>query len=320
MSAFKVGIFSLLNDKECTVEEKVFEGCDVELLNRCYGHEEELMEMVPYVDGLIIANTVIDAPVIERMKKCRVISRHGSGVDNFDLKKAAEHGIAICNVPNFCVDEVSDHAVAFALLLARNMHRYVFHVRSGEWNIDRLPPPKKINTMILGLAGFGTIARLVAKKSKALFKEIIAFDPFMDKSAAWELGVRVVPSLLALAEQADVVSIHIPLSADTFHLFNASFFRRMGKNAFLVNTSRGGLIDSKDLFEALRSEAIAGAALDVMEQEPPDMNDPLFTLENVVFTPHSAWYSDQALYQDRYIAAENVRRVLFGLEPLSRVN
>ncbi len=320
MAKFKVGIYSLLNDKDCRIEEDVFRGHDIEIVNGRYGHDEDFQDMITYVDGLIIANTMIDGPVIEKMKNCRVVGRHGSGVDNFDLGKAAEKGIAICNVPMFCIDEVSDHALTFALVLARNMHLYSLHVKSGAWDIDRLPPPKKVNTMTLGLAGFGTIARLVAKKGKAIFGEIVAYDPFMDGKKAEELGVRPVATLSELAAASDVVSIHIPLSEKTFHLFDKDFFSRMKKTAFIVNTARGSLINSKDLHEALVNGTIAGAALDVMEQEPPDMNDPLFKLDNVFFTPHSAWFSDQALYQDRYVAAENVRRVLLGLEPLSRVN
>lgn len=327
VSAFKVGICSLLNEKDIDIEKEVFEGVDVEIVQVSYGAEDrfqkgELDGFLGSVDGLIMANTIVDASVASKLKKCKVVARHGQGVDNLDLDACAARGIAVCNMPAFGVDEVSDHAAIFALMLVKRIHTYWLDVREGHWDVEKIPASdiKKLNTATLALAGFGRIGRETARKAKPFFGRIVAFDPCMNLSSAKDLGVESVDSIETLLPQADVLSIHMPLFAGTRHYFDREKFRLMKSCAFVVNTSRGPIIKGDDLYEALSKGWIAGAALDVVEQEPANLNDPLFSLDNVVFTPHSAFRSDRSLPELRRHCAEEVRRVLTGQRPTSKVN
>lgn len=327
MAKFKVGICSLLCEKDIDIEKEVLKEDLFQIIMMPYGSQNAFKDgifddVLEQIHGLIMANTYVDAVVAPKLKNCKVVARHGQGLDSLDLKACADHGIAVCNMPAFGVDEVSDHAVAFMLLLMKSIHTYSLDVRRGFWNVEKVLAKniRKINTSTLSLLGFGRIGQETARKARALFGRILAYDPFMNAEKANELGVEPVDDLNVLFSEADILSIHIPLISETTHFVNAEKLRLMKPSAYLVNTARGPLINGKDLYQALSEGWIAGAALDVMEQEPPDMSDPLFGLDNVIFTPHSAFVSDRSLPDLRRHCAEEVRRVLMGEQPLSRVN
>ena len=327
MAKFKVGICSLLCEKDIEIEREVLKEDLFEIIMMPYGSQNAFREgvfddVLEQIHGLIMANTYVDARVAPKLKNCKVVARHGQGLDSLDLKACADHGIAVCNMPAFGVDEVSDHALAFSLLLMKSIHTYSLDVRRGSWNVEKVQANniKKINQSTLSLLGFGRIGQETARKARALFGRVMAYDPFMNLEKAKELGVEPVSDVGSLFREADVLSVHIPLNKDTTHFIDRGKLMLMKPTAYVVNTARGPLINGKDLYQALSEGWIAGAALDVMEHEPPDMADPLFGLDNVIFTPHSAFVSDRSLPDLRRHCAEEVRRVLMGEQPLSRVN
>jgi D-3-phosphoglycerate dehydrogenase len=275
--------------------------------------------MLPDLDGLIVLTTEIDRAAVEKMKKCRVLVRQGLGVDNFDLCAVKERGIQAYNVPDYCVDEVTTHAMTMALMLVRNMTHYMGDISGRVWNSLKAPQSARASELTFALAGFGRMAQVVAMKAKPYFKEIAAYDPYMNKEAASRLGVRVADTIEDILRTADVLSIHIPLTEATKHMFNEERLSLMKPAAYLVNTARGGLVDGKALYRALSEGWIAGAATDVLEIEPPSFDDPLFTLKNLIVTPHAAWRSDAAGRDLRIFAAQTMKKALLEGEAPNRV-
>ncbi len=315
----KVGIYGMLNDAEHQMEPEVFEGSGIEIINPKWKDEKAFVKMLPEVDGLIVLTTEMTRELIMKMDKGKVIVRQGLGVDNLDLKAMKEKNMQAYNVPDYCVDEVTTHTMTMALMLVRDMTYYMRDIADGVWNSLKAPLSRRTSDLTFALAGFGRMAQVVAAKAKPYFKEIIAYDPYMNKEAAAKLGVRVVDTLEELLPQADVLSIHIPLMESTFHMFNEEKLRLMKPSAFLVNTARGPLVDMKALYRALSEGWIQGAATDVFEVEPPSFDDPLFTLKNLIVTPHSAWRSDAAGRDIRIFAARTMRTALLEGSAPNRV-
>lgn len=302
------------------IERPIIEQSGAEVVN--VATLEEFEKYVPDMDVLIIANAEIDRDILSRAKKCKAVVRHGMGVDNVDVKAATEYGIMVCNVPDFNLEEVSDHALAFALSLARYMPQYNWTVQQDKiWHHMSYPVPRRIGSMQLGIVGFGKIGRLLAKKAKPLFGEVVAYDPFMNRDQAKELGVRVYDDLDDLIRESDIVSVHVPLTEETFHLIDERRIRMMKPSASLINTSRGSLVDMEALTKALQEGVIAGAGFDVIEGEfSPDMSHPMFHEKRYTFTPHTAWYTQDAVRKLRTISSEEARDVLMGKIPVGRVN
>ena len=258
--------------------------------------------------------------VVEALNRCRVIVRYGVGVNTIDLAAATEKGICVANVPDYCLDEVSDHALALLLNLARRITAADRLVKRGEWDFKRAAPVRRLRGQTVGLVGFGNIPRILAAKLKPLGFRLIAHDPYVPRSAAEERGVTLV-SLDRLCREADIVSVHAPLTAETRGMIGREQLRSMKPRAYLVNTSRGPVVDEGALLEALREGWIAGAALDVVEEEPIRPDHPLLSMEQVILTPHMAWYSEEAMEELRTKAAEAVREVLqHGRYPRYLVN
>ncbi|MDR3353919.1 MAG: C-terminal binding protein [Synergistaceae bacterium] len=314
-----VGIYGMMNNAEHSLEDRVFEGSGVSIINPAWKDDAAFQKMLPDLDGLIVLTTEIDRAAVEKMKKCKVLVRQGLGVDNFDLEAVKERGIQAYNVPDYCVDEVTTHAMTLALMLVRNMTYYMSDISDKVWNSLKAPQSARAGELTFALAGFGRMAQVVAVKAKPYFKEIAAYDPYMNKDAASRLGVRVVDTLEDLLRTADVLSIHIPLTDATRHMFNEERLSLMKPTAYLVNTARGSLVDGKALCRALSEGWIAGAATDVMEIEPPSFDDPLFTLKNLIVTPHAAWRSDAAGRDLRIFAAQTMRKALLEGEAPNRV-
>lgn len=317
MSNKYVTVFSLIQE-EVDIEKEVFSDTDIQV--RYIPTMEQFKEAIKEAHGIIIADTIIDEDTVKTLKNCKVIVRQGIGYDNIDLKSTADKGIAVCNVPDYCVEEVADHTIALILTSLRNIPLYDRKVKEGVWDINVIPlMMQRLNTQVLGLAGFGKIPRQITKKARHFFSKVIVHDPFITKEVADEYGVELV-SMDELVESSDILSVHIPLSDKTKHLFNKEVFIRMKPTAYFINTSRGPVVNEQDLYEALKNKQIAGAAIDVMEKEPPKDDNPLLTLDNIIITPHAAFYSQQSYYDLRRMAAEEAKRVLTGQEPLSRVN
>jgi D-3-phosphoglycerate dehydrogenase / 2-oxoglutarate reductase len=320
VAAFKVVITDFGDpDYQLEADTLAASGLDIELVRLNTRKPEELRPHVADAHGLIVQWANIDRGLMDAMRNCKVISRYGIGVDMVDLDAATEHGILVCNVPDYCIDEVSNHTLAFLLALNRHLRVQHAHVAAGHWGGPPGGAPARLTGQTLGLIGLGNIGRVVAAKAAALGLKVIAFDPYLSPERAASLGVSL-RALDTLLSEADYVSVHCPLTAETRHLIGAAQLARMKPSAYLINMARGPIVDQAALVQALRAGQIAGAALDVQELEPPAAGEPLLQLPNVLFTPHTASWSAEAVLQLRRETAQNVVRVLAGQPPRSVVN
>lgn len=286
---------------------------------------ERFKKEIVDADAVITADKKITKELVESMKNCKVIVRQGIGYDTIDLVTTKEKGIAVCNIPDYSIQEVSDYTLALMLTILRHVNTYNDHTRKGIWDIQSVhtisgfPPMRRFSTQTLGIFGFGRIAKLVAKKAKPFGFKIIATDPYVDPKIAEEMGVELV-DFDTVVREADVMSINTPLTEETKHSFNIEVFKKMKPTAFVINTGRGPLIKEDDLYEALKNKVIAGAAIDVTETEPLPVDNKLFALENLIITPHAAFFTSDSFDELRRRACEEAIRVLNGQEPENRVN
>jgi len=299
-------------------ERKVLSKVDAEVIVSEAKNDEELMELVKDADGILNARLKIKPKVIEAMERCKVIVRYGIGVDTIDIKSATKKGIMVCNVPDYCIDEVANHALTLILCLGRKIMLSSRQVLAGEWSITSLKPLRRFTEQTIGIVGFGRIGRNLANKAKHLGFKIIASDPYIGEDIVID-DVAMV-SLERLMRESDYVSLHAPLVPGNMGMIGKKQLDMMKKEAYLINVSRGPLIDEAALVEALKNNKIAGAGLDVLVDEPPNRDNPLLKLDNVLITPHSAWYSDEAIAELQLKAAETVATVLSGDIPKSVLN
>jgi D-3-phosphoglycerate dehydrogenase len=261
----------------------------------------------------------IRGSTIKQLPNLKGIVRYGIGVDTIDLREATRRGIFVANVPDYCIEEVATHALAFIVSWVRKLPIAQKSTQSGKWEVGILKPLQSPRDSILGLVGFGRIAQTLASMARRIGFQVYATDPYVDKSVV--MKKRVTPlGFDELIRSSDFISLHLPLSSQSHHLIGARTLRRMKPTAYLLNTSRGGLIDEKALFQALKEGWIAGAALDVLEEEPWNINSPLRTLENLIVTPHCAWYTERAQTELRRKACAEVIRILRGRTPKNLVN
>ncbi len=272
---------------------------------------EAVLSAAADADALLVQWAPITAAVINGLNKCRVIVRYGIGVDNVDIVAAKARGIPVCNVPDYCIDEVADHALALALSLARQLTMIDRRVRSGTWKITPDYPMPALNTMTFATAGLGRIARAVLARAGALGCRLAAYDPYVKPEVFAANGVTQL-TLGDLFAQADVLSLHLPLTPQTRYLINASTLAKMKPTAILINTARGGLIDAAALADALQARGIAGAGVDVFDPEPLPAEHPLRHCNTAILTSHIGWFSDQSVPKLQRLAAEEVVRALRG--------
>jgi D-3-phosphoglycerate dehydrogenase len=274
---------------------------------------------------VIAQYATISARVIADLAECRVIARYGTGVDIVDVDAATRHDILVTNVPSdWCENEVADHAMALLLAVARKVKVYDRATRGGTWQWQTGAPIHRLRGTVLGLLSFGAIARAIAARAAGFGMRITAHDPYLTAEQMAAAGAQAV-SFDELVTGSDCLVIQAPLTAETHHLFDEVQLRRMKPTAILVNTARGPIVDDRALNRALSEGWIAGAGLDDIEEEPAKIRDwrpdnPLFRLDNVVITPHAAYYSVESIGTVRRFAAEEVVRVLRGQPPLSPVN
>jgi len=261
----------------------------------------------------------ITRKVIGELTEALAICRYGVGVDTVDIPAATEHGIIVANVPDFCFDEVADTAMSLILSVPRKVHRLNALVHQGVWNKEVARPVHKFRGATLGLFAFGNIARNVCRKAAAFGFRILACDPYLTSERVRGYPVTLV-DFETLLRESDLISVHAPLTDETRHQFNEAAFRRMKKSAFFFNLGRGPIHDQPALTRALAEGWIAGAGLDVLEKEPPDPTDPILKLDNVVFTPHYASYTEEAYQELQRKTGENAAAVLRGQFPKYLVN
>ena len=307
MEKFKV-IISDCDHPTVEIEEKVFKeaGFDWEL--RQCRTEDEVIEQCREAAGILSQYAPIKARAIGKLPGLKVLSRYGVGIDNLDLSAATGAGVAVCNVPDYCQDDVSTHAFALLLDLVRKVTLLHNHTIGGGWDFSRAGSVPRTAGKTLGLLGFGAIARLVAEKALGFRMRVLAFDPYVKET---NLEVELV-GLDELIGRSDFLSLHAPLTAETAKIINAGTLAKMKPGACLVNTSRGGLVDEAALASALKNGKLAGAGLDVLSPEPPARDNPLFGLDNLILTPHSSFFSNESFAELKEKAARNMVEVLTG--------
>jgi D-3-phosphoglycerate dehydrogenase len=276
---------------------------------------DDILDVARDADALLVTYAKLPGDLLRQLMRCRVIGRFGLGVDNIDIPTAAACGITVTYVPDYCLHEVSDHAMALLLALARKIPFSNALVQSGRWEMPAVVPIRRLRGRVLGLVGFGNIPRALAPKAKAFGLRVVAHDPYAPPQALADAGVEGV-SFDALLAMSDYVSIHAPLTPQTRGLFDAQVFAKMKKGALLVNTARGPLIDEAALVAALDSGQLGGAALDVVAVEPLAKDSKLLGRDNVILTPHTAFYSVEALDELQTKCATDVARVLSGEKPV----
>lgn len=273
--------------------------------------EEELKQKTASADALLVQWAPVSPALINSLQQCKIIVRYGIGVDNIDTKAASAKGIPVCNVPDYCIDEVADHTITLAISSLRQITTVDRNVRSGIWSIVLPNAVMPFYKMVFGLAGFGRIARKVALKAKALGFLVKAYDPYIDEAEIEKAGVIPV-QMEELLEEADVLSLHLPLNDKTKYLINSDTLALMKPSSLVVNTSRGGLINLNDLSAALTSNKLWGAALDVFDKEPIEKESPILNTPGVTLSSHVAWYSSLSVHKLQQMAAEEVARGLRG--------
>jgi D-3-phosphoglycerate dehydrogenase len=272
---------------------------------------DDIVAVAKDADAVLVTYAKLTRDVLMQLTRCRAIGRFGLGVDNIDLPTAKEKGIAVNYVPDYCIREVSDHAMALLLALIRKIPLSNKLVQSGRWEMPAVVPIRRIEGTVLGLIGFGHIPRLVAPKAQAFGMRVISYDPFAKPDVFKAAGVEGV-DLDTLFKTSDYVSVHAPLLPATRGMLNAAAFSKMKKGAYVVNTARGPLIDEPDLIAALDSGQVGGAGLDVVAAEPLAKDSPLLGRDNVIISPHTAFYSIEALNELQTKCATDVAHVLSG--------
>lgn len=276
--------------------------------------EEQMIAAAKDADAVLVQFAPMTRAVISALSRCRVIVRYGVGIDNVDIEAARERGIIVCNVPNYCIDEVADHTFALAMCLTRQLASIDAEIRRNEWNntpVRSMPASRQMTFVTLG---FGRIARAVLDRAAACKFKVATCDPYLPEGTAASLGIANLSLDEALAT-ADVLSLHVPLNEASRHTINERTLALLKPTCVLINTARGGLVDGVALADALNKGVLAGAGLDVFEKEPLPLDHPLRSSKNVLLTSHVAWYSEMSGGELQKMAAEEAIRALRG-EPL----
>ena len=297
-------------------EKKEFGRIGAELILAQIKEEEDLIRVCKDADGLLNQYALLTRKVLEKLSKCKVIGRYGVGVDSVDVKAATDLGIVVANVPDYCVEEVADQALSMILALIRKTVFFDQKVKSNEWDFRQGRPIHRIKGKTLGLIGCGRIGLEVAKRISAFGVRVITFDPYLQKEPE---GIELMDFDIVLKE-SDFISIHCPLNEASRHLIGEKEFQKMEKKPLIINTSRGPIIDEAALIQALTKRQVSGAGLDVLEKEPPDPQNPLLKMENIIIAPHISFYSEESISELKRRTAENVSSVLLGNWPRSVVN
>ena len=301
-------------------EEEVLKTINAELKIYNCESEKEVAAAVQEADAVLVNLAPVNKRVIVSMKKCRVISRYGVGYDNVDVDAATEAGIWVARVPDYSYEDVSDHALALLLGCIRKISYKDRRVREGGWNLKSEQPVHRIKGRTLGLIGYGAIAKTLHRKVSGLgLSRVLVYDPYLKPDEVRKNGGEPV-GMGELLNQADYISVHVPLTEETRGLISVSEIEKMKRSAILINTSRGPVLDEDAVVEALKSGRINSAGLDVFVEEPLPEGHPLKTLDNVILSDHTGFYSEESLKELKTKAARNIAEVLKGGKPVYPVN
>ncbi|WP_170357696.1 C-terminal binding protein [Ruegeria arenilitoris] len=310
---------------DVAVETEILEAAGAEVIALQAKRQEDLFDVAPHCAAMMNQYARIGKETITRMRNCEVIARYGVGVDIVDVGTATEKGILVTNVQNYCTEEVADHAIALWLTLARKLPDYDRATHAGVWQWQSGQPVYRLRGRTMGVVSLGKIGQAIVARAQSFGVRVIAYDPYLPREVAANIGVELVskPELLA---RSDYILMQAPMTPNTHHFLSDAEFSVMKPGAILVNTGRGPTVDNKALFRALTEGHLAAAGLDDPEEEPakranwtPDDN-PLFTLPNVLVTPHAAYYSEESIHAARVTAATQVAKVLTGQNPDYTVN
>jgi D-3-phosphoglycerate dehydrogenase len=305
--------------EDTAIEIDIIETAGAELVSLNATSASEIIRGAIGANVLLTTDAPITADVIHALPQLKAIIRMGAGYDNVDVEAATSHGVFVANVPGYGNKEVASHALALLLCCDRGLFKLDRHVRDGNWNWKYRNEQKRLMDKTLGIVGFGQIGKKLAALSAGLGVDIIVSDPYVSAEDI-EAQSAVKVSFEELIQRSDLISIHTVLNEETHHLFNAEVFANMKNTAVLVNVARGGIIDQSALLKALNDDQIAVAGLDVTDPEPPAETDPIRTHDDIILTPHIAWYSDASLEELRRIPAEEAVRVLENQPPENIVN
>ena len=307
------------------IERGILQPAGIEVVALQAKSEAELLEAAGDCDAMMNQYARVGAKTIAAMRHCRVIARYGVGVDIVDVEAATKRGIVVTNVRDYCTEEVADHAIALWLSLARKLAQYDRATHQGIWRWQSGAPINRIRGQIMGIVSFGRIGQTIALRAKAFGVDIIVYDPYQQDDLITAHDAKRV-SKDELVRRSNIIMMQVPMTAETRHFLSAKEFAAMQHGVIIVNTGRGPTIDNRALYAALSSGTVAGAGLDDPEEEPAKRanwsprENPLFSLANVIVTPHAAYYSEQSIRLARETAASEVRRVLTGERPLYAVN
>jgi D-3-phosphoglycerate dehydrogenase / 2-oxoglutarate reductase len=304
---------------DLSIETNIFSPLGIRLTAAQCRTQTDIIKIAAQADAVNAIYSPITQPVVEALAKCKIISMSASGCDTIDIDSVTDAGILLVNCPDYCIEEVADHTMAMLLSCARGIFLFDRRLKENIWDYRSAGNLDRIRNATLGLVGFGRVARAVAKRAAVFGMKILATDPNTSASAPQGLKVDMTP-LEELLSSADYVAVHTPLTKTTKHLISQNEFRCMKNSAFILNTSQGGVIDEQALYNALIDGTIRGAAIDVLEKEPPDFNTPLLNLDNVLVTPHAAFYSKDALEEVRTRSANAIVDVFNGILPDHIVN
>lgn len=319
---YKIVVLDDRSSQRCEEEKKVLAPLNAELHIHNFMEEcDESVAVLMDADAVLVHLCPITARSIEAMTKCKIIARYGVGTDNVDIATASAKGVWVTNVPSAAAEEVAVHCLAMLLACTRALIRGDKAVRAGEWNTAGTYEIHRLSGRKLGLIGFGATARQLAARAQSFsFGEILVYDPHVDATLMRRMGVKKVNTVEELYAVADYISLHLPATAETRGMINKTSLALMKRGVIIINTARGSLIKEADLVEALNSGHVAAAGLDVFEQEPINKDNPLLTMNNVVLSDHSSYYSVEAEQEIKSQAAGNILRVLTGQTPDHPVN
>jgi D-3-phosphoglycerate dehydrogenase len=293
---------------------------DAELISFKGFEDRRFREAIAGADALILIDRPLTREHLAVMRRCRIVLALEVGYDFIDVQAATEKGIVVSNVPVYCTQQVALHALTLLLASNRKLKTLLRETGGGGWDYNVCKPLHELEGRTLGIVGLGRIGRALVPKARGVGLEIIAYDPYLADDIFSICGVRRCYELDELLEQADFISLHVPLTEETFHLFGEREFRKMKRDALIINTCRGKVIDEKALYNGLKNSIIAGGGVDVLEKEPPDPGNPLLLLDNLVVTPHVAWYSEKGMERLKNMGMDEVVRVLTGRRPRFVVN
>lgn len=282
------------------------------------------MALASDVNVIMTADLVLDKRVLQHLPYLKGIVKYGIGTEFIDVKTATDRGIPVANIPDVMTIEVAEHAVGLLLAIVRRIPQANARVKTRVWDDARdfpvIYPVPRIKGRTVGILGIGRVGRAVANILKGFDVQILGYDPYVKRETIESYGIQASDSLEDLLKQSDFIMIHTPLTSTTRHLLGKKEFELVKPTAFLVNAARGAIVDQAALYKALSGGLVAGYATDVWEQEPPEQNDPMLQLENVIITPHMAFHSNSIYAEFRRRAAEEALRILKGERPLNIVN